>query len=379
MNVVFMLLFALLNTGAHAAVAPAIPANDSFFVQTAKANELKIMSYNAFNLFDAVHDEGYFDYTFLPKGYPGKATECEAVKSEYYKKECLEIDWTPAKVPVKIKQIVKVLKSHGSKPDIVTLQEVENASVTAMLAKAAGYSHHLITEYKSNRGIDVAVLYDGKKLTMEEEFHVPTPGRDPYRLRFKFKPTGAIFFVYVNHWLAQSAPKEYRLETAKALRADIDAIHAAYKDARIIALGDFNVKPDEEEEVLNQILLTPSWGNQLVDVHTTVRAKYPDHAKKYPNGSYFYPTKKSKDWRRFDRFMVSKAFMSAKAPSVKLDTYRVVYSSFLTGTGTFNIDEENHALGQLAVRYPLEYNFHDDPEMPLGFSDHLPISIILGF
>jgi len=354
-----------------------IPLNDKHFVQKTSANEIKIMNYNVYNLFDAVHDEGKNDYTFLPINYPGKADECKKITSEGYQKQCLEYDWQPHKVDQKISQIVKILNQHGSKPDILALQEIENENVIAMLAKAAGYKKYAVTDYPgSGRGIDVAALYNTDKLEMLEEFYVEAPGRDPYRLKFRFKKTGTVFYVYVNHWLAQSAPVKYRVATAEALRKDVDTLPA---DARVIALGDFNTKDYEEPEVFDKIIFDEAWSNRLWDIHKISREKYPESAKYFPDGSFFF-LGKSKKWRIFDRFFVSKNLVSgAKGPAVILDSYRVVYSNFMTTKLVYKVDPDDVNSEEKTVRYPSKYNFTDDPKYDLGFSDHLPISMIVRF
>ncbi|MDZ7901195.1 MAG: hypothetical protein U5L01_01000 [Rheinheimera sp.] len=156
---------------------PEIAVNDPFFVQTTTKSQLRIMSYNVNNLFDAKHDDGAFDYTFLPKTHPDKFAQCQTIKEEYYKKQCEEIDWTNAKLAQKIKQIVKVLAAHGTKPDILALQEIENENVIKLLAKAAGYSQYVVTDYGAHRGVDVVILFNTKKLTLLEEAYVKSPGR----------------------------------------------------------------------------------------------------------------------------------------------------------------------------------------------------------
>ena len=164
---------------------PEIPVHNAFFVKTTTKSQIRIMSYNVNNLFDAEHDAGAFDYTFLPKSHPEKMAQCQTIKEEYYKTQCEEIDWTNAKLAKKIKQIVKVLTAHGTKPDILALQEIENENVIKMLAKAAGYSKYIVTNYGAHRGVDVAILYNSKKLTLIEEAYVKSPGRDPLRAEFQ--------------------------------------------------------------------------------------------------------------------------------------------------------------------------------------------------
>lgn len=355
----------------------AIPIKDSFFVQHTQDQQVRIMSYNVNNLFDAQHDDGSFDFTFLPIDYPGKAEQCETIKQDHYKKQCLETDWTDEKLAKKIDQIVRVIASHGTRPDILALQEIENENVISILAKAAGYSEYVVTEYGSHRGIDVAILFNTKKLAVVDEAFVKTSGRDPYRVQFRHLITNERFFVYVNHWLAQSAPAKYRKTTALALAKDYEHLNQKYPGVKVIALGDFNVTDEEEDEVLYSTILDSTWKNHLVDVHTVARSKYPTLKKYFPDGSYYYSWRNK--WRRFDRFFISQSFLKGAKATVDLTSYRVIYSEFITGKLNYKVNKDDPESDEILVRYPLKYNFLDDPKYPLGFSDHLPISIIVNF
>lgn len=376
LKIISILLFA---NWVHAAVIDPIPVDDGFFVQKTKSNEIKIMTYNAYNLFDTVHDDGAFDYTFLPIDFPGKAEKCSSMEDGVYKDQCEHIDWTPDKLQKKIGQIVHVLTAHGSKPDLIALEEVENANVVGMLAKAAGYSQFLVTDYGNHRGVDVAIMYNDKKLTLLEQSYVKTPGRDPYRLKFRNKSTKDDFYVYINHWFAQSAPVKYRIETAEQLRADIDELIKKDPKARIIAMGDFNVVDKEEDIVMGDILFDDEWSNRLFDVHQLSRQQFPKYASKFPNGSYFFGGKTEKIWRRFDRFLVSKNLLLNKKPAINVESFRVVYSSFLTTPYQYKVNEDDPNSDEIIVRYPIKYNFLDKPEWKLGYSDHLPLSMIVAF
>lgn len=376
-KMIFTLLVSAVLFFSHAGSKIAIPVQDAFFVQHTQAHQVRIVSYNVNNLFDAVHDEESFDYTFLPKEYPGKAEQCETVKQSYYKQQCLDTDWTDAKLMRKIGQIVRVLSSHGSRPDILALQEIENENVIRLLAQAAGYSKYVVTDYASHRGIDVAILFNAKKVTVVGEEFVKTPGRDPYRVQFRHLDTQETFFVYVNHWLAQSAPEKYRKTTALALAKDYEELNKKLPGVKVIALGDFNVTEEEEQDIFEATILDKSWEHRLVDVHTLARLKHPNLKKYFPDGTYYYSWRNK--WRRFDRFFVSQSFVKGLKASVDLSSYRVLYSEFLTGQYLYKVNKDDPESEEILVRYPLKYNFLDNPKYPLGFSDHLPISVIVNF
>lgn len=375
--VISLVLSCFFSIFASAQPTEAFPIKDAFFVQKAQSQQIRIMSYNVQNLFDAEHDPDSFDYAFLPKNFPGKSDQCKTVTTKYYEEQCEEIDWTTKKVKQKIQQLVKVLTAHGTKPDILALQEIENENVIQMLAKAAGYSKYVLTDYKSHRGIDVAILYNSGVLAVIEEAFVKTPGRDPYRVQFRYLPTKETFYVYVNHWLAQSAPEEYRKTTAQALAADIEEVNKKNPGSKILALGDFNVTDGEEADIFGTTLLDAGWKNALVDVHSEAREQHPLLKKYFPNGSYYFSGKKV--WRRFDRFFASQSFFKGKKATIDLKSYRVLFSEFLTGSYTYKVNDKDPKSEEVTMRYPLKYNFLDIPDRPLGFSDHLPISVLVQF
>lgn len=109
------------------------------------------MSYNVENLFDADHDTGKDDWTFLPMNTPGKFEECEKVREDYYKKTCHETDGTAEKLQIKLGHIDQVVKSSGKAlPDILALVEVENAHVVEMLRQKTGHQRSLITKARTS-------------------------------------------------------------------------------------------------------------------------------------------------------------------------------------------------------------------------------------
>ena len=79
-------------------------------IQVAEAKSLLVMSYNVENLFDVSHDvvngKEKKDWSFLPKDAPGKKEACLGEKSKHYRKECLDSDWTAAKLELKAEIIV---------------------------------------------------------------------------------------------------------------------------------------------------------------------------------------------------------------------------------------------------------------------------------
>jgi len=135
---------------------------------------LDIMFYNVLNLFDAEHDEGKDDWTFLPKGFPGKAEYCKTVSNPKYREECEKSDWTPKHVELKLKQIKKAIFANRTKlPAMLGLCEVENENVVSQLGQVLGYKGLAMADSPDARGIDVGLLYnesDDLKFVSKKEY-----------------------------------------------------------------------------------------------------------------------------------------------------------------------------------------------------------------
>ena len=132
---------------------------------TQNSSELSVMSYNVENLFDTLHDEGKLDHEYLPLKLENGQTNqvkldaCNAISLEWRRESCLKTDWSQDKLNLKFRQIEKVLRLQGGLPDILALQEVENASVVSQLLNHMGanrYDLH-ISNSLDVRGIDNAI------------------------------------------------------------------------------------------------------------------------------------------------------------------------------------------------------------------------------
>lgn len=66
-------------------------------------------------------------------------------------------------------------------------------------------------------------------------------------------------------------------------------------------------------------------------------------------------------------------------PQINLESYRIIYSSDLTGTYKYKADEKDEKSDDIIEHYPMKFNVMDKPDRPLGYSDHLPISMMVRF
>lgn len=322
------------------------------------------MTVNTENLYDSSHDQGFFDYTFLPLSHQDKKEQCETLSSSYYRNLCLNLNWTKKAMKLRLKQFRKVLQQTGSLPDVLAVQEVENQYVVDQLAETLGYENSLATNQDSKRGIDVGLLWSEKSLHYISATEVPAPLRSPLRVHFKVKNTQDNLYVYVNHWPSQLAPLHFRINSARAVEQDFRKIKKRDPKAQSVVLGDFNVTKEEESEVFAGF----SKGRKALftDVHSFIKNKYPKHIDQFPKGTYFHWLKN--EWHRFDRIFVSKNLLRGKKRLRPL-TYRI----------------ETHRENSLSDKelsdhpVPLGYNFLMEKETPLGFSDHFPVSAEIEF
>lgn len=385
MSALTIVIFAATSFSASNAV-PIGP--DEVFIQNTEPNELKIMSYNVLNLFDADKDPGKEDWLWLPKNYPGRQEACKKITDQRDKNMCSQFDWTYSKVDLKLNQIKKVVSFQGSLPDMMAVVEVENANVLGLLAKKLGYKNFIITDGPDLRGIDVGLMYNTTSelnFIKWEPIHVQLKSgrftRDILRADFKWK--NSLLSIYVNHWPSQRNPTEERLTVAKTLGDDIDKMTRLMGDQwSAVAIGDFNTIDNDQPNPINDVIQNPDWSNALVDAETYARESLRNPALPYmPSGSYYYI--KDDVWNEFDRIEVTKNLTNQKGIEFIQDSFRIIFPEFMGITRKrFENESEQKFKSQNSdeptknfkyVRVPNAYNFETNNEAQRGFSDHLPV------
>jgi endonuclease/exonuclease/phosphatase family metal-dependent hydrolase len=316
----------------------------SLIVLNVNAKNLKVMSYNAYNLFDTVHEEGKNDWQYLPKGTPGKVEACNAMG--YYKQSCLDSDWTSEKLNKKLDLLSQVIKSNG-RPDILGIVEVENLAVTTLLAQKLGFKKVEITNSPDNRGIDVALLFNETELVKHiDTFEHKVTGhmhldKKPTRniLEVILKVNGEYLSVFVNHWPSQSNPSIVRVLAAKTLKKVIRKRTRKNKNHKFIVLGDFNVLEKDYPHAFKSTLLNfkdtrdkiskKSFRDffkkrELLDAHNVFMSDKSISSKikmGFPKGTYFYS--RDMTWNRLDRIFFSNNLKINPRLKVLTNTYRI--------------------------------------------------------
>lgn len=308
---------------------------------------IEVVFYNVENLFDTAEDSTVWDDEFLP----------DSAK-----------DWTQERYRKKLVDLAKVLTaiSEDDLPEVVGVCEVENRQVVEDLFKtdSLGKTKFNIIHEDSpdKRGIDVALAYNSEVLS---ELH-----HEKIRYAFAFEPettTRDILYAkllsgsdtlhfFVNHWPSrrggQEASEPKRLKAATMLRTKIDSILLKDKNAKIIAMGDFNDYPNNRS--MTEIMNCEPGANQRLTNLT-----YNFHESGL--GTYNYKG----EWGMLDQFIVSDGLLYSE-------------NGFATSDSSATIMKEDWQLyfpengGE-----PSPSRTYGGPNYYGGYSDHLPIRLTL--
>lgn len=315
----------------------------------------KIMFYNVENLFDTENDSLKNDEEFLPSG-------------DRY--------WTKSKYFNKLNNIYKVIIAVGkwNPPAIVGICEIENRSVlndlvnnTPLVKFEYQVIHH---ESPDRRGIDVGLLYrdDFFKPLYDKAITVNFAENPDYKTRDILYVKGIAnntdtLHIFVNHWPSrwsgQLESEGNRVTAAQTLKNNVDSIFKINPNANIIIMGDFNDTPVNKslKDVLKANLNYNSIEtNQLYNLSYLLEQTQNIGSHKYQG-----------EWTMLDQFIVS-GFL--------LDKKNKVYST-LNDVHVFNQDflmePDESFYGYKPYRTFIGYRYNG------GYSDHLPIYLILNF
>ena len=235
--------------------------------------DVTIMTFNVQNLFDNVDDPGKDDKAYLAiaaKQNDDHIFECNEIPVASWRDECLNLDWSDAAIEFKLSVLAEAIRqiNDGRGPDIIALQEVENAGILDRLSKEyladSGYLPAILFEGQDLRGIDVAFL---SKLPLAEpaKLHPLRFPDHPERekdtrgvLEATFVlPDGALLTGFSVHFPAPFHPTEMRVaayEHLAGLRARVP------DDNYVFAAGDFNTTSTEVEQTgLLEQYARPHW------------------------------------------------------------------------------------------------------------------------
>jgi hypothetical protein len=349
-----LILFGLYTGGcSYFQTKPQIPIRPS--------SEVSIMSYNVENLFDAEHDEGKDDETFLPLALKQSGAikeKCDSLKNKSWQKDCLETDWTEELLNTKLKHISDaILQVDSQGPDILIVLEVENIKILKRLSeeylKQASYQTVVLIEGPDKRGIDVGLL-SRLPLAGEAQLHTldlksedkePIESRGILNVPLKL-PNGETLTILGVHFPSQFNKTPVREQAIAQLNEIVKGLYKSKGDrSLVVAGGDFNISAKEETE--NQLFsknIGETWKvSHLIGCRDCL-------------GSHFYKG----EWAFLDALLFSPHLVNEKNEALQ-GKWQLDNSSITTPReGKFQVNFDGT---------PLRFS----PRKPLGCSDHLPI------
>ena len=187
------------------------------------------------------------------------------------------------------------------------------------------------------------------------------PTREIVQATLKVKSSGVELILIGNHWSSRSAgqfsSEPYRIITAETLSYFAQRIQEVKgKDAAIIVMGDFNDEPHSRS--LTDYALSNLNRDKVVYARNPALYNLMWGLLGERKGSYVYNGLSM----MIDQFLVSKGIAKR--------------------SGAFNLDESSVKLevfsGMISGRYDTPVRFGQSKPNMAGYSDHLPISFILG-
>jgi hypothetical protein len=283
-------------------------------------------------------------------------------------------DWDAVVLDKKIAQLAWVIKqmNGGAGPDLLGVGEVENKNVLLKLVDALdslNRNYQVINhDCGDQRGIDVAFIYDGDKYGYNDEyFNYEVQKRSGTRDLFQANLTtakGRDFIVIGNHWPSRSGGEyksaPYRMMAAETLSYWLQRIWEELDndDVAIFVMGDFNDEPHSRS--LTDYALSTMSRNKVVYGYNPYLYNLMWHVLGERRASYVYGGRP----QMIDQFLVTKGIAKK--------------------SGLFDLDETTVRLeeypGMVSSRYkgPIRFGRPSSGYNEAGFSDHLPISMVLG-
>ena len=313
--------------------------------------EFSILFYNVENLFDIRNDSLTADDEFTPAG---------------------ERHWTRKRFDNKINNISKVILSAGGwqMPDLIALAEIENRYVLEKLTddtplKSTPYKI-IHKESPDPRGIDVALVYNSETFYPLDYAYYPLEDKNGgiRKSREILYVLGTVnggdsVHVFVNHWpsrysgLMETRPA--RQQAARLLSSKYVEVIQKDKDAKVVIVGDFNDQPNDESISKFLGAADPSSNESAGLYNLSLPWMNQEEGTLKYQGQWFV----------FDQIIVSPGLLDKSSGlQTSSDKASICKLPFL-----FEKDDTNG--GRKLFRTYTGYKYNG------GFSDHLPVMLIL--
>jgi len=310
-----------------------------------------VVFYNVENLFDPEKNPDKNDGDFTPEGF-------------YH--------WTNKRFYKKLNDIAKVfLAINGwDTPDLIGLAEIENTNVLKKLCYNTGIKafNYRFVHYDSpdTRGIGVALLYRKERVQILDSY--------PISVVFPFEPSSKnrdilyvkalmavdTFHLFVNHWTSRfggyAATISKRNYYAQVLRQKADSILHLNPNNNIIIMGDFNDYPTDESMV--KYLQAKNYKTEMNGgILFNLMFLFVEKNK----GTH----KTQEFWGCLDQFIVSKSLLDDQ------NRWQIENKEAIIFDAPFLLVPDEKFGGVKTFRTYL------GPKYLGGFSDHLPVKIVL--
>ena len=290
------------------------------------------------------------------------------------------LNWTEDLLFQKIKNQTTFLQTLNKDrgPDILGVCEVENIAVLTLFTESlnALLPHRnyqsVLYEMDDKRGIDLGLIYDTNRyrpiLNEDQQpkiFNYRLTKRNPTRdiLHIELETIdGTHFVLLLNHWssripdIYQSEP--YRIIAGETLGYWVMRIHQELgKHIPILVMGDFNDEPHDRSLVEfalssdTQLRVTNARNHRLYNLMWELKGQR--------KGTYHF----NSETVLIDQFLASKALIKKNSPfKIKENSVRIEGIKQIT-KGRYNV--------------PTAFKKSKGKFNSKGFSDHLPISVVL--
>ncbi len=309
----------------------------------------RVMFYNVENLFDTYDNPLTRDDEFTPQGAK---------------------HWTKARYMMKLRKLAEVVDSVGGGrwPLMIGLAEVENRRVledfvgkTVLSGGDYGIVHR---DSPDVRGIDVALLYRQKEVTMSESAFLRIPFPEDTTIRTRDVLYAKILFrqdtlhIFVCHFPSMVGGEKQsewkRKRAASVVRHKVDSVFRRNPEAGIIVMGDLNGKADTPA----QKVLGAKSSDKKIQTSELYNTGY--YLLKKNHGSYRYKG----NWQTIDHIIVSGGLIDGKSGCFAERRMTVFSAPFL-------LEEDKAYFGYKPCPT------YRGPRYIGGVSDHLPVFIRL--
>ena len=321
--------------------AGAAPAPPSFYVA----------NWNVENLYDTEDDpDNPGDDEFLPNNPTTR--------------------WTQVRYETKLDNLARVIvgMNGGDGPDVLGIQEVENADVVRDLVdRLDGRPYGIVhVDSPDPRGIDSALIFrrdrfslleshtyevDLKwRLTTRDILHAVLEDREDRKLH-----------VLVNHWPSRGGGTQEseanRFDAARTLSRALERVFRREPAARVVVLGDFNDEPTSRSiRTVLDVRPYPAPDGYVAD--KLYNLSFRKAVKGW--GSYFHSFRGDVEWRMYDQIMVSGALLQSASIEPDEDTFRVDKPEYMT-------EDHGRDKGSPVPTFEAQEFYQG------GYSDHFPV------